>query len=270
MTRLFLENIPIRKTTTDYTGKKIGKLSVVRFLGYKGTRYRATWLCKCECGNEVEVTTRRLTRPRSPRCIKCSKELLSLPRPNQKTNAPLVLVPLGKGEDLSNKRFGRLTVSKYLGKTHDKKTQVWECLCDCGNTTNVRSGNLRNGHAKSCGCYKKEVSSKSKKGHKHFNYKNGRIKVGEGYIRVLSREHPNADHHGYVLEHRLVMEQYLGRLLTKQENVHHKNGDKEDNRIENLELWSRSQPCGQRVIDKIKWAKEILSTYGSDETKYGG
>jgi DNA-binding CsgD family transcriptional regulator len=62
-------------------------------------------------------------------------------------------------------------------------------------------------------------------------------------------------------EHRLIMMRYLDRALKKYETVHHLNGDRTDNRLENLELWSSYQPAGQRVIDKIKYAKEILKQY---------
>ncbi len=64
------------------------------------------------------------------------------------------------------------------------------------------------------------------------------------------------------LEHRLVMAAFIGRPLQPEESVHHRNGDRLDNRLANLELWSSSQPKGQRVADKVVWARELLRTYG--------
>lgn len=76
-----------------------------------------------------------------------------------------------------------------------------------------------------------------------------------GYMRMHLRGG------GKILKHRDVMSKHLGRPLTDMESVHHKNGNRLDNELSNLELWSRYQPAGQRVVDKVQFAIEILTQY---------
>ena len=84
-----------------------------------------------------------------------------------------------------------------------------------------------------------------------------------GYVQVRT-ESGRGSKGKYTYEHRLVMEEMLGRKLTKSETVHHKNGVRDDNRPENLELWSNAQPYGQRVEDKVTYALEILALYAPE------
>jgi hypothetical protein len=86
-----------------------------------------------------------------------------------------------------------------------------------------------------------------------------------GYVYVnIPKDHPiylerkkKGIRNSRIREHRLVMEQYLGRYLLPHENVHHKNGIRDDNRIENLELWTKQQPSGQRETDMMKEIKML-------------
>lgn len=82
-------------------------------------------------------------------------------------------------------------------------------------------------------------------------WRGGIQRRADRYVKQAAKQHPNADKRGYMWQHRLVMEQVLGRILEKRERVHHKNGVRDDNRPENLELWTLTlkDPSGARAID---------------------
>lgn len=97
-----------------------------------------------------------------------------------------------------------------------------------------------------------EAGKKTQRAEKSHLWTGGRRKTGAGYVAIYSPEHPSikVGARKYVLEHRLVMEKMLGRYLTEREFVHHKNGVKDDNRPDNLELWARAHPWGQRADEQ--------------------
>lgn len=103
------------------------------------------------------------------------------------------------------------------------------------------------------GIYKSRGREKEK-GENSYSWKGGIHYAPGGYVwQSVRHDDPLASmrsSNGYVLQHRLVMARHLGRPLTKDENVHHKNGIRDDNRIENLELWTRPQPHGVRVSER--------------------
>ena len=104
------------------------------------------------------------------------------------------------------------------------------------------------------------------------NSRNGldRVVNKDGYVEIRRPGHFGkglAGKNVWFLEHRYEMEIHLGRPLHDGENVHHKNGDKTDNSLANLELWISSQPSGQRVVDLVEWAYAIRELYRDDRDK---
>jgi hypothetical protein len=104
----------------------------------------------------------------------------------------------------------------------------------------------------------------SLKGSNNPNWKGGKVDNGSGYLMIKRLGYQSAKKDGYVYEHRLVMEEHLGRKLESYEIVHHKNGNKKDNRIENLEVITQSEHVGIHLTkDK---SNRICYQCGSNNT----
>lgn len=147
----------------------------------------------------------------------------------------------------------RWTVIDDPYKSPGKHNLLVPVRCLCGNERVVQISQLGN-TSKSCGCLRNEQT-------RSRVWKGGNVAWGGGYRAVWMPDHPNAMKIGYVMEHKFIVSEHLGRPLLPHENIHHINGVRDDNRLENLELWSTSQPKGQRVADKVAWAKELLAFY---------
>ena len=176
------------------------------------------------------------------KCHICGKELLRWPYSLRASNGisycgskcralgRLGIKPPNKA-NLIGQKFGLLTVMTEHGSKNGHT--IWECLCDCGNVTYVSTGCLKYGNIQSCGCLL------SRRGKEHPNWKQGFHITETGYKEIPI---PNSRaHHRYYAEHRAVMENHLGRELNSDEVVHHINGNKLDNRIENLAVLSRAE-----------------------------
>lgn len=130
----------------DMTGQKCGRLTVIK-RAENNASGQAMWECLCECGNTVVVqgTKLRNGHTKSCGCLKKDKGAEFLRQYNQ-NHTPVNFI------DITDKKYGLLTVLKRDSEFHDDTKAYWICRCECGKETVVRGTDLRLGKVKSCGC----------------------------------------------------------------------------------------------------------------------
>lgn len=127
----------------DLTGKKFGRLTVLSRES-KDKAGHINWKCRCDCGNEIIASGCHLKSGHTTSCGCFADEKRHI------------------CEDLTGQRFGRWTVLRNTG-IKERSSYLFECQCDCGTIKNIRSGSLKSGNSKSCGCLAKELSRKREK-----------------------------------------------------------------------------------------------------------
>ena len=128
----------------DITGQRFGRWTVIK--RSETIKKQTTWLCKCDCGTIKSVRGSDLKSGKSVSCGCFNKEVVS-----EKSV-----------KDLTNMKFGRLTVIERVGSDKHGKA-LWLCQCDCGNETVVNGTRLSDGRTQSCGCLQKERTSEAVK-----------------------------------------------------------------------------------------------------------
>ena len=127
--------------------------------------------------------------------------------------------------------------NSFYGKKHSEATKLKMSLnhADVSGKNNGFYGKKHSANT----IEKLRLDKLGERGADTSHWKGGKHKDKDGYIYIYSLDHPFKNKQGYVFEHRLVMEQFLGRYLQSVEVVHHE-GEKDDNRIEKLKLFANS------------------------------
>lgn len=126
---------------------------------------------------------------------------------------------------------------------------------------NLKNYNLKKVKTSRTGKYR--WKERGKYGKNHHSWKGGKTNIGS-YIKIYCLNHPFAKDN-YVLEHRLIMERHLGRYLLPQEIVHHINGNTQDNRIENLILFSSR---GKHLSSHYPKGKPVAQRWKEEDLKF--
>lgn len=120
----------------DLTGQRFGKLTVLKEAEKRNDHGSVCWICRCDCGNQVTVSSDNLRRNHTQSCG-CKKKEAAQQRV----------------VDLTGKKFGKLTVIKKAKNPYKGRHICWECNCDCGTKGLIIDGeNLKHGRTSSCGC----------------------------------------------------------------------------------------------------------------------
>ncbi|MFW5794345.1 MAG: HNH endonuclease [Bacillota bacterium] len=151
----------------------------------------------------------------------------------------------------SGRVFNGIKVLEKLNEKGKHGYRYYRCLCHCGSEFKTLEYNICLESISSCGCGKPVNPGED-----------GEIKKINNFVYIYKPNHPNCGKDGWMYYHIYLYSQYLGRAIKREENVFHKNGLTEDNRIENLELWSKAiLPEERRVEDMIRFCVDYLSEY---------
>lgn len=135
----------LNRCTKDLTGKVFNRLKVISFAGYfphspNSKKKEARWFAECSCDKSILVSGDSLTSGNTKSCG-CHRRELAV-------------------SDITGQKFGRLVVIREVDNSQYKSNSaMWECKCDCGNVIVTQGSALRNGHTKSCGCFRLDMAS---------------------------------------------------------------------------------------------------------------